>query len=402
MGEINGSWRSQTVTIKGGETTTVNFGFVDVPNIFIVANYNNSSFFGGIEKIPNSKKYEYKIKANSMSIMARPLPSANVYFYNKNAEDLTVTLYYMRGEYDPLTVLSNDGQVIDTADGVKDIAEFVSNLSTDPNYKALRVRDVHSGLISNDLRYLLKKINGTVVDDGASKNIYTLINNGNLYTNRIKKILDGTLDDNGSDTKNFYKLISSFSTVTDNDLKLLIKKINGTTDDDGATSGKNLLSQLQRISKKLTGSDADNGSNVNNVSYKIGQVNTELGRLFNLISHIKEVISPVDSYSKIAGYRLNLKALETAPAQLPPNFVPNKIVVNCLTEGKYGTIYVSEEGINSDSLICDVSYGTNEFMFKSIAVTNNSHLNVMISSTGGQGTFGDSDYVYFWGYHQFF
>lgn len=402
MGEINGSWRSQTVTIKGGETTTVNFGFVDVPNIFIVANYNNSSFFGGIEKIPNTKKYEYKIKANSMSIMARPLPSANVYFYNKNAEDLTVTLYYMRGEYDPLTVLSNDGQVIDTADAVKDIAEFVGKIKVDTNYNALRVIDVYTGLISTNLSYLLKKINGYGVDDGASRNLYTVINNGNLCVNRIKKILDGTLDDLGSDTKNFYKLISSFSTVTDNDLKILIKKINGTTNDDGATSGKNLLSQLQSISKKLTGSDADNGSNVNNMSYKIGQVNTELGRLFNLISHIKEVVSPVDSYSKIAGYRLNLKALESAPAQLPPNFVPNKIVVNCLTEGKYGTIYVSEEGINTDSLICDVAYGTNEFMFKSVSVTNNSHLNVMISSTGGQGTFGDSDYVYFWGYHQFF
>lgn len=401
MGEINGSWRSQTVTIKGGETTTVNFGFVDVPNIFIVANYNNSSFFGGIEKIPNSKKYEYKIKANSMSIMARPLPSANVYFYNKNAEDLTVTLYYMRGDYDPLTVLSNDGQVIDTADGVKDIAEILSKLNFGEGGQLITV-DKYSPSINTNLVNLLKKINGTGIDDGESKNLYTPINNINVFINRIKKVLDGVLDDSGSDRHNLYTIISNASKINDTNLKMALKKLNGTSSDDGATSGKNLLSQLQRISKKLTGSDADNGSNVNNISYKIGQVNTELGRLFNLISHIKEVVSPVDSYSKIAGYRLNLKALETAPAQLPPNFVPNKVVVNCLTEGKYGTIYVSEEGINTDSLICDVAYGTNEFMFKSIAVTNNSHLNVMISSTGGQGSFGDSDYVYFWGYHQFF
>lgn len=129
------NWRSSSVKIMPGELKQISFGFNDLPNIFLIGNKNDVLLYGGIEKIPSVKSYEYLIEKNNFSVMARPVPSSVIWILNPSESEVEVSIYHVLGEFD-VSMLRNMNSIISSLesskfDGV--IKEFDCSLPSGSN-----------------------------------------------------------------------------------------------------------------------------------------------------------------------------------------------------------------------------------------------------------------------------
>lgn len=105
------SWRDDTITIKPGAVSELDF--IDTtPNLFVCQNTTNETLHISIGSIPTLNNYEFKVGKNSVEPFGRPVPTRKLYVYNAGGMTATVKIFSIQDTFD-LNILKNFNMSID-------------------------------------------------------------------------------------------------------------------------------------------------------------------------------------------------------------------------------------------------------------------------------------------------
>lgn len=105
------SWRDDTITIKPGAVSELDF--IDTtPNLFVCQNTTNETLHISIGSIPTLNNYEFKVGKNSVEPFGRPTPTRKIYVYNAGGMAATVKIFSIQDTFD-LNILKNFNMSID-------------------------------------------------------------------------------------------------------------------------------------------------------------------------------------------------------------------------------------------------------------------------------------------------